>query len=49
MTTLLETLQSQKKQILAIADHYGASNIRVFGSVARGEAHADSDIDLLVT
>ncbi|MEM6835546.1 MAG: nucleotidyltransferase family protein [Cyanobacteria bacterium P01_C01_bin.120] len=48
MTTLLETLQSQKKQILEIADHYGASNIRVFGSVARGEAHADSDIDLLV-
>lgn len=48
MTTLLETLQSQKKQILAIAEHYGASNIRVFGSVARGEAHADSDIDLLV-
>ncbi|MEM9121051.1 MAG: nucleotidyltransferase family protein [Cyanobacteria bacterium P01_F01_bin.56] len=48
MTTLLETLQSQKPKILAIAEHYGASNIRVFGSVARGEAHADSDIDLLV-
>lgn len=27
---------------------YGASNIRVFGSVARGEANEDSDIDLLV-
>ncbi|MEM9503512.1 MAG: nucleotidyltransferase family protein [Cyanobacteria bacterium P01_E01_bin.43] len=45
---LLETLQSQKAQILEIADKYGASNIRVFGSVARGEATGDSDIDLLV-
>lgn len=45
---LLETLQSQKAQILEIADKYGASNIRVFGSVARGEANGDSDIDLLV-
>jgi len=27
---------------------YGASNPRVFGSVARGDADADSDIDLLV-
>ena len=48
MTMLLETLQSQKAQILEIADKYGASNIRVFGSVARGEANGDSDIDLLV-
>lgn len=48
MTTLLETLQSQKAKILEIAEQYGASNIRVFGSVARGEAHEDSDIDLLV-
>ncbi|RZM82145.1 nucleotidyltransferase family protein [Leptolyngbya iicbica] len=48
MTTLLETLQSQKPKILEIAEKYGASNIRVFGSVARGEANAESDIDLLV-
>jgi predicted nucleotidyltransferase len=48
MTTLLETLQSQKAKILEIAEQYGASNIRVFGSVARGEANEDSDIDLLV-
>jgi uncharacterized protein len=27
---------------------YGASNVRLFGSVARGEASASSDVDLLV-
>ncbi|HEU5103579.1 MAG TPA: nucleotidyltransferase family protein [Roseiflexaceae bacterium] len=31
-----------------MAARYGASNARIFGSVARGEAKADSDIDLLV-
>ena len=45
---LLQALQSQKSKILEIADKYGASNIRVFGSVARGEASEESDIDLLV-
>src|SRR3990170_3959126 len=41
-------LQSRKEQILAIARKHGAYNVRVFGSVARGEARPDSDIDLLV-
>jgi uncharacterized protein len=35
-------------QILAIAEQHGAYNVRVFGSVARGEARADSDVDFLV-
>jgi predicted nucleotidyltransferase len=35
-------------QILAIAEKHGAYNVRVFGSVARGEATEDSDIDFLV-
>lgn len=35
-------------EILGIATRYGASNIRVFGSVARGEDRADSDIDFLI-
>ncbi len=34
--------------ILRIAEHHGARNVRVFGSVARGDARPDSDIDLLV-
>jgi predicted nucleotidyltransferase len=43
-----EIIGSKREQILAIAAKYGASNIRVFGSVARGTADADSDIDFLV-
>ena len=43
----LETLRSHKQEILAIAHKYGASNISVFGSVARGEAGPLSDIDFL--
>lgn len=34
--------------ILEIAERYGARNVRVFGSWARGEAQPDSDLDLLV-
>lgn len=41
-------LQSQKNQILTLAQKNGAYDIRVFGSVARGEARPDSDIDFLV-
>ena len=48
MTKLYETLQQQKACILDIALHYHAVNIRVFGSVVRGEEREDSDIDLLV-
>lgn len=45
----LETLLSTRRQeILALAARHGASNVRVFGSVARGEAGPASDIDLLV-
>src|SRR5437762_395900 len=44
----LEELRRHKPEILAIAARNGISDIRVFGSVARGEADARSDIDLLV-
>jgi predicted nucleotidyltransferase len=47
--TLLETLHTHRDELLAIGQRYGVSNIRVFGSVARGEEREDSDIDLLVT
>lgn len=37
-----------RSQIIALAEKHGAYNVRVFGSVARGEATEDSDIDFLV-
>jgi predicted nucleotidyltransferase len=43
-----EIIADKKEQILALAAKYGASNIRVFGSVANGTANVDSDIDFLV-
>ena len=46
--SLDELLQSKRGDILRTASRYGAFNVRVFGSVARGEADSESDIDLLV-
>jgi uncharacterized protein len=46
--TLLDTLRAKREQILEIAAKHGAYNVRVFGSVARGEETAESDIDFLV-
>jgi predicted nucleotidyltransferase len=43
-----ELIQSKREEILQLASQHGACNIRVFGSVARGEAQSDSDIDFLV-
>ena len=43
-----ELISQKKEQILDIASMYGASNVRVFGSIARGTADKDSDIDFLV-
>lgn len=47
--TDLEQLRSKRDKVLNIAAQHGALNVRVFGSVARGDAGPDSDIDLLVT
>lgn len=41
-------LTDLRTEILRIGERHGASNMRVFGSLARGEAKADSDIDFLV-
>jgi predicted nucleotidyltransferase len=46
--TVTEKLASRREEIFRIAARHGARNLRVFGSVARGEADADSDLDLLV-
>jgi predicted nucleotidyltransferase len=43
-----EILIARRDDVLKIAARHGARNVRVFGSVARGEADESSDIDLLV-
>lgn len=44
----IEELQRQRDQILDVASRHGARNVRIFGSVARGEADERSDVDFLV-
>ena len=45
----MTNLQEQRSEILRIATEHGVRNIRVFGSVARGDDTPDSDLDLIVT
>ncbi len=44
----LEDIRRMKPQIMALARECRARKVSVFGSVVRGNAHADSDIDFLV-
>ena len=48
MASARELLNDKRDEILRLAVLHGAGNVRVFGSVARGEDRDDSDIDLLV-
>ena len=41
-------IKAKREQIIAIAAKHGANNLRIFGSVARGEADEKSDLDLLI-
>ncbi len=43
-----EVLKDRRNEILRLAINHGARNVRVFGSVARGDADAQSDVDFLV-
>jgi hypothetical protein len=43
-----EILKAKREQILSIARQHGARHVRIFGSVARGDAGPLSDIDFLV-
>jgi hypothetical protein len=41
-------ITEKRDEILSLAARYGASNVRIFGSAARGQAGSESDIDFLV-
>ncbi|MGH2594161.1 MAG: nucleotidyltransferase family protein [Anaerolineae bacterium] len=43
-----DVLKNKREDVLRIAAKHGAYNVRIFGSVARGEADDQSDIDILV-
>jgi uncharacterized protein len=47
-TPVAQRLTSHRREIIEAAAQYGARNVRVFGSVARGDGTSGSDIDLLV-
>ncbi|QLQ26271.1 MAG: nucleotidyltransferase family protein [Dechloromonas sp.] len=44
----LEQLRARRAELIALADRHKAENVRIFGSVARGEAGEGSDVDILV-
>lgn len=46
--TLAQTVKEKREEILKLAARRGARNVRLFGSLARGEEEAGSDVDLLV-
>jgi len=48
MTTIEQALQVKRDEILQVAARYGATRIRVFGSLVRGTSTRSSDVDLLV-
>ncbi len=49
MPSLNQLRAERRAEILRMAARHGAHNIRVFGSVARGDANENSDLDLLVS
>ncbi|HEX4962526.1 MAG TPA: nucleotidyltransferase domain-containing protein [Thermoanaerobaculia bacterium] len=44
----IDELRSRREEILRVATRHGARHVRVFGSVARGEADERSDVDFLL-
>ena len=47
-TDIAQVVRDKREEILRIAASHGAHNVRIFGSVARGEDGPDSDVDFLV-
>ena len=47
-TTIRQRLLAHRLEVLALAQRHGATNLRVYGSIAKGKEHPGSDLDLLV-
>ena len=47
-TTIRQRLLAHRPEVLALAQRHGATNLRVYGSIAKGKEHPGSDLDLLV-
>ncbi len=47
--TTVDFIHQKRDEVLEVASRHGVTSIRVFGSVARGDDTADSDVDFLVT
>ena len=47
-TTIRQRLQDLRLDVLAVARRHGDSNLRIYGSIAKGQEHNGSDLDLLV-
>lgn len=45
---MVDLLKSKRQQILRVARRHGVTRVRVFGSMARGDAGPESDVDLLI-
>lgn len=45
---MVEAIQSHREQILRLAHRHGVTGVRVFGSMARGDAGPQSDVDFLI-
>lgn len=45
---MVDLVHAQREQILQLARRHGVTGVRVFGSMARGDAGPESDVDLLV-
>ncbi len=46
--SIYDLLKENRDEIVKIAEEHGATHVRIFGSVARGEADTESDVDFLV-
>jgi predicted nucleotidyltransferase len=47
-TSIRQRLQNLRPEVLAVARRHGATNLRIYGSIAKGQEHNGSDLDLLV-